>query len=175
MNKILLVFILVMMACGKKDSPAPPPPPPPPPPVFDINLLNDTYGAIAPFSSHTQWGPYNVHDPSVIKSGQYFYSFSTDVAYGTSVRAGLQIRKSKDLVEWSFVGWVFNSLPSMVRRSNTSPAFECLAALFNASRTARKSSWRCSASSGSGGSPQGISSRSTISAASRNSAAKAAR
>src|SRR5262249_47029726 len=63
--------------------------------------------------SYTQWGPYNVHDPSIIKSGDYFYCFSTDVAYGTTVRPGIQIRKSKDLVQWQFVGWAFNSLPSL--------------------------------------------------------------
>lgn len=114
MKYFLLLVTVAVMSCGKKDSPEPPPPPPPPPPpVFDINSLNDTYGAIAPFSFHTQWGPYNVHDPSIIKSGEYFYSFSTDAAYGTSVRPGIQIRRSKDLVEWNFVGWAFNSLPAM--------------------------------------------------------------
>jgi arabinan endo-1,5-alpha-L-arabinosidase len=82
------------------------------PPVFDINSINDTYPGVAPFTNYLQWGPYNVHDPSVIKSGEYFYSYSTDAAYGTSVRPGLQIRKSKDLVEWSYVGWVFNGLPA---------------------------------------------------------------
>jgi arabinan endo-1,5-alpha-L-arabinosidase len=54
-----------------------------------------------------------VHDPAIIKDGDYYYAFSTDVGYGIDVRAGLQIRKSKDLVEWTYVGWVFNSLPSM--------------------------------------------------------------
>lgn len=80
---------------------------------FNINSITDTYAAIAPFSFYTQWGPYNVHDPSVMKIGDYFYCFSTDVAYGTTVRPGIQIRKSKDLVQWQFVGWLFNSLPAM--------------------------------------------------------------
>lgn len=82
------------------------------PPAFDINSINDTYPAIAPVANYLQWGPYNVHDPSVIKVGDYFYSYSTDVAYGNTVRPGLQIRKSKDLVQWSYVGWVFNGLPA---------------------------------------------------------------
>ena len=30
---------------------------------------------------------------------------------GLRVRPGLQIRKSKDLVEWLYVGWVFDNLP----------------------------------------------------------------
>jgi arabinan endo-1,5-alpha-L-arabinosidase len=87
--------------------------PPPVTPAFDINSINDTYAALAPFANVLQWASYNVHDPAIIKSGEYYYSFSTDVAYGTAVRSGLQIRKSKDLVEWTFVGWVFNSLPAM--------------------------------------------------------------
>lgn len=85
----------------------------PPPPAFDINTINDTYPALAPFANAPQWGPHNVHDPAIIKIGEYYYSYSTDVGYGITVRSGLQIRKSKDLVEWTFVGWVFNTLPPL--------------------------------------------------------------
>lgn len=83
------------------------------PASFDINSINDTYGSIAPFANYQQWGPYNTHDPAIIKDGEYYYSFSTDVGYGIDVRSGLQIRRSKDLVQWSFVGWVFANLPAM--------------------------------------------------------------
>lgn len=85
----------------------------PPAPAFDINTINDTYPALAPFANASQWGPHNVHDPAIIKIGEYYYSYSTDVGYGITVRSGLQIRKSKDLVEWTFVGWVFNTLPPL--------------------------------------------------------------
>lgn len=117
-NKLLsiLLFCLVIAGCKKPSDPdpgpGPGPGPGPNPPAFDINTINDTYSALAPFANHMQWGPYNVHDPSVIKHGEYFYSFSTDAGYGISVRPGIQIRKSKDLIQWSFVGWVFNSLPT---------------------------------------------------------------
>lgn len=86
--------------------------PPPPPVTFDINSINDTYDAVAPFTYYTKWGSYNVHDPSVKKFGDYYYCYSTDVGFGTAVPAGLQIRKSKDLVEWKYVGWVFTALPA---------------------------------------------------------------
>jgi arabinan endo-1,5-alpha-L-arabinosidase len=111
---ITVLACCVVTGCNKSPGNAPNPNPGPGnnPPVFDINTINDTYGEIAPFANYLQWGPYNVHDPSVIKSGEYFYSYSTDAAYGTSVRPGIQIRKSKDLVQWSYMGWVFNTLPA---------------------------------------------------------------
>ncbi|HEY3268889.1 MAG TPA: arabinan endo-1,5-alpha-L-arabinosidase [Armatimonadota bacterium] len=41
----------------------------------------------------------HVHDPHIIKAGRYYYVFSTG--------PGVQIRRSKDLVSWTFVGRVF--------------------------------------------------------------------
>lgn len=79
---------------------------------FDINTIEDTYADVAPFDYYSKWGSYNVHDPSIKKFGDYYYCYSTDVGYGITVRSGIQIRKSKDLVNWTFVGWVFNALPS---------------------------------------------------------------
>jgi arabinan endo-1,5-alpha-L-arabinosidase len=86
------------------------------PPVvsnFDINNINDNYAALSPFARYLEWGPHNVHDPAIIKAGDYYYCYNTDVGYGIDVRSGIQIRKSKDLVEWTYVGWVFNNLPAM--------------------------------------------------------------
>jgi arabinan endo-1,5-alpha-L-arabinosidase len=80
---------------------------------FSIENLNDTYAQIAPLSNSSKWGPYNVHDPSIIKEGEYFYCYSTDAAYGTDVPPGIQIRKSKDLVDWKFVGWALSSSTKM--------------------------------------------------------------
>jgi len=115
---VFLLTLFLLQGCSKKDAAAPVIPPVVTPPVvtpvaFDINSITDTYDAIAPFSYFLKWSVYNVHDPSVLKIGDYYYMYSTDVGYGISVRAGIQIRKSKDLVEWTFVGWVFNSLPPM--------------------------------------------------------------
>ncbi|NID08741.1 arabinan endo-1,5-alpha-L-arabinosidase [Fibrivirga algicola] len=97
-----------------------------PPPAFDLNSITDNYANVAPFSNYQRWGSYNVHDPSILKIGDYYYCYNTDVAYGTSVRPGIQIRKSKDLIEWTFVGWVFNAgLPipaaNFIRLNNGKP------------------------------------------------------
>lgn len=73
---------------------------------IDFTQFNDTYGSIASTANVYDWAHYNVHDPSIIDNGDFFYCYTTDVAYDTSVRPGHQIRRSKNLVEWEFVGWV---------------------------------------------------------------------
>ncbi|SDS68958.1 arabinan endo-1,5-alpha-L-arabinosidase [Mucilaginibacter mallensis] len=81
--------------------------------TFNINSIEDTYADVAPFLDYSKWTVYNVHDPSIKKFGDYYYCYSTDVAYGITVRSGIQIRRSKDLVQWEFVGWVFSQLPAL--------------------------------------------------------------
>ena len=73
----------------------------------------DTYYPLIDVSQRSNWGPYNVHDPSVIKSGEWFYMFSTDamVAYSPPAIVGIQVRKSKDLINWQFVGFAFDGIP----------------------------------------------------------------
>jgi len=111
-----LIIIALLSSC-KKNSPTPANNPTDTTtqvtPAFDINTITDTYGAITPFTYYPKWSVYNVHDPSIKKFGDYYYCYSTDVGFGITVRSGIQIRKSKDLVQWEFVGWVFSSLPAL--------------------------------------------------------------
>ncbi len=94
-----------------------------------LEEINDTYGSLAAFEKHRQWGPYNLHDPALIQDedGTY-YSYSTDVMYGLPImRAGVQIRSSKDLVAWKFEGWALPGLPKNASdyiRSQGSEPFE---------------------------------------------------
>ncbi|GAB3525812.1 arabinan endo-1,5-alpha-L-arabinosidase [Pontibacter brevis] len=110
---------LSMLSCSKeKDTPAPGTGTTPPVtnvPDFDIDQLNDTYANIAPYEFRYRWGPYNTHDPSIIKAGEYYYSYSTDAAYGIEAPAGIQVRRSKDLIDWQFVGLAFDGLPKKGR------------------------------------------------------------
>ena len=80
---------------------------------FDINSIHDTYDDVAAYSMYPKWGSYNVHDPSIKKFGDTYYCYSTDVGYGVTVPAGIQVRTSKDLVQWQYAGWVFNGLPAL--------------------------------------------------------------
>ncbi len=119
-----LFFLLVaaqaatICSCKKGGSSSHPGPPTDtgtgnPPPGFDINSIEDTYADVAPFADYAKWGPYNVHDPSIKKIGNTYYCYSTDVAYGISPPAGIQVRKSTDLVQWQFVGWAFSGVPAI--------------------------------------------------------------
>jgi arabinan endo-1,5-alpha-L-arabinosidase len=115
---IVLFFCGGITSCGKKDV-APGPEPvdttttPTVPAAFDINSINDTYADVAPFDKRFFWGPYNTHDPSIIKAGEWYYCYSTDAAYGVNLTPGIMVRKSKDLVNWQFLGSAFNGLPAM--------------------------------------------------------------
>ncbi len=87
----------------------------PPPAPFDISAISDKYGSVTAFSNYLKWGSYNVHDPSIFKDGDWYYCYTTDASYGNTITTDqhVQIRKSKDLVQWLFVGWAFNSIPTM--------------------------------------------------------------
>lgn len=75
--------------------------------VFLVLLTSDsqTYGQAVAISRSAglQGDIRQVHDPSIIKEGRFFYLFST--------RAGISIRCSSDLIQWRLCGDVFAHLP----------------------------------------------------------------
>jgi arabinan endo-1,5-alpha-L-arabinosidase len=78
--------------------------------AFDIDDIADTYANVRTLSD--EWGPYNVHDPSIMKADDgYYYAYSTDVMWGGTPPVGIQVRRSADLVEWKYLGTAFNALP----------------------------------------------------------------
>jgi len=103
-KKMLLLAAIgsLMIACDKSEIAD----------VFNILDITDTYPQLYDFSHFLEWGPYNLHDPSVIFTGDYYYCYSTDVAYGQAIqRSSIMVRRSKDLVEWEYIGWAYNGLP----------------------------------------------------------------
>ncbi|WP_187261124.1 arabinan endo-1,5-alpha-L-arabinosidase [Pontibacter beigongshangensis] len=105
------MLLLIVVSCSKDKDPIADATYTQPQQPFDINNINDTYPNLAPIDFSGRWGPYNTHDPSVLKTGEYYYSYSTDAAFGTAVKPGIQVRRSKDLVEWEFRGWALSGLP----------------------------------------------------------------
>jgi arabinan endo-1,5-alpha-L-arabinosidase len=75
--------------------------------------IPDDYSKLADYSNRDKWGLYNVHDPSGIKVDDYYYVYSTDVmlGYHKQPQVGIQVRRSKDLVHFEFLGWAFNGIP----------------------------------------------------------------
>ena len=55
------------------------------------------------------WGALNAHDPAIFKDGDMYYAFSTDASRGDLHQLGAQIRRSPDLIHWSYVGTAFAS------------------------------------------------------------------
>lgn len=77
----------------------------------------DDYTAIADWNSRNQWNLANVHDPSVVLADDgYYYMYQTDASYGNAHVAGghFHARRSKDLVNWEYLGGTMKSLPEWI-------------------------------------------------------------
>lgn len=94
-------------------------------PTASPNPWNDNYKALSGIKNHTRWGTYNVHDPAGKKIGDTYYLFSTDAIYGQweddaaarQIKTGhIQVRCSKDLVNWTFEGWAFDQIPPQAQQ-----------------------------------------------------------
>ena len=63
------------------------------------------------------WGARHAHDPTVVRDDDgVWYMFSTDAIAGAeSVPAGVHVRTSPDLVEWTFRGTALDGVPDAAR------------------------------------------------------------
>lgn len=71
--------------------------------------------ATAPATDHgaASWGARHAHDPTAVRDDDgVYWLFSTD-AYGDGPlpRGGVQVRRSADLVGWTFHGWALDGVP----------------------------------------------------------------
>lgn len=95
-------------------------------PTKSPNPWKDDYRDVAGMEHYKSWGTYNVHDPAVIKAGDTYYMYSTDAIFFKRREAGekrpdvtmgnIHVRSSKDLVNWVFEGWAFDSIPQEARQ-----------------------------------------------------------
>jgi len=96
-----------------------PEPDPDPDTEFTAPTYADDYASIASWTSRSQWNLANVHDPSVVFDGEFYYMYGTDASYGNA-HAGhghFPYRRSKDLVNWEFRGMAMSAEPAWVKDS----------------------------------------------------------
>lgn len=81
----------------------------------------DYYVDIAGWDQRSKWNLANVHDPSVMRADDgYYYMYQTDASYGNAhVGHGhFHARRSKDLINWEYLGASMPSLPDWVTLKN---------------------------------------------------------
>src|SRR5574344_393376 len=78
----------------------------------------DDYTSFSSWSNRSQWNLANVHDPSVVRADDgYYYMYQTDASYGNahSGHGHFFCRRSKDLVNWEFMGSTMSTLPTWIK------------------------------------------------------------
>jgi len=119
---IALGILLFVAGCKKKEPDQPEPDPPVVPPVvntFAGPTYPDNYIPVSSWANRSAWNLANTHDPTVEKCGDYYYMYGTDASYG-NVHNGYghyPYRRSKDLVNWDFMGMAFTAVPAWVKDS----------------------------------------------------------
>ncbi|MCD8044584.1 MAG: arabinan endo-1,5-alpha-L-arabinosidase [Tannerellaceae bacterium] len=90
----------------------------PKPDTYVAPLWPDDYTTRSSWDMREQWNLANVHDPTIEKSGDYYYLYSTDTSYG-DVHKGkgghFMYRRSRDLVNWSFLGFAMAETTAWVK------------------------------------------------------------
>jgi arabinan endo-1,5-alpha-L-arabinosidase len=104
-------------------------------PTFPGPTYADNYSSISSWGSNSKWNLANVHDPSVAKCGDYYYMYQTDASYGnaTEGHGHFFYRRSKDLINWEFMGSSMTTAPAWVKdslnnkRARMNPALPAIA------------------------------------------------
>lgn len=117
-------------------NPTPTPTPTPPTPTpgdqtaeelanYKCPTYSDNYTSVAAWTQHSKWNLANMHDPTVVKASDgYYYMYQTDASYGNEHQKDIRnsnkhghffCRRSKNLVDWEFVGATMVGLPSWIK------------------------------------------------------------
>ena len=91
---------------------------------FTPPTYSDNYTSISSWDYRSKWNLANIHDPSVMLAEDgYYYMYCTDAGYGDPHKADIkngkhghfQCRRSKDLVNWEYMGGTMYGVPSWVK------------------------------------------------------------
>lgn len=76
----------------------------------------DYYRSISSWADRSKWNLSNVHDPSVMLADDgYFYMYTTDATFGGATDGThFHCRRSRDLVNWEYLGGTMKKLPLWV-------------------------------------------------------------
>lgn len=77
-----MLAVLLVVSCSKDDPATEEPTPTTTLSTFAGPTYPDNYTPIASWNSRSQWNLANVHDPTIEKSGDYYYMYQTDASYG---------------------------------------------------------------------------------------------
>ncbi|HAT61589.1 MAG TPA: arabinan endo-1,5-alpha-L-arabinosidase [Prevotella sp.] len=85
---------------------------------YTVPAYEDYYVSISDWNNRAKWNLANVHDPSVVLADDgYYYMYQTDASYGNVHynHGHFFCRRSKDLVNWDFLGATMHGIPSWVK------------------------------------------------------------
>jgi len=73
----------------------------------------DDYSSISSYANRAIWNLGNVHDPTVVKCGTYWYMYGTDASYGNVLNGygHFPYKYSRDLVNWYYRGCAMSQTP----------------------------------------------------------------
>lgn len=80
-------------------------------------VYNDNYTGITNWYQRGKWNLANVHDPTVMRAADgYYYMYQTDAGYGNPQdgHGHFHARRSRNLVDWEYLGATMNTVPSWV-------------------------------------------------------------
>jgi arabinan endo-1,5-alpha-L-arabinosidase len=126
MFKLLMMLCLftAFIACSEDDSDVTttteepdPTDPTGPTDTFPGPTYADNYTNIASWANRSQWNLANVHDPTVVKQGDYFYMYQTNASYGNAHQGNgnFHARRSTDLVNWEYLGSTMDQPPAWIK------------------------------------------------------------
>ncbi len=83
-------------------------------PAYYPPTYADDYASISSYANRTLWNLANVHDPSIVKCGSYYYMYGTDASYGNVLLneyGHFPCKRSTNLVSWEYRGLAMSQTP----------------------------------------------------------------